>query len=277
VPALRCTVRACEGALAFDGAQLRCPNGHTFDRAREGYWNLLQPQDRRSLHAGDRDEAVAARRRWLSRGFASGLLEALRSAIGLCPNPAGGTVIDIGCGEGTFTSALFSGRESDVVGIDLSVRAIGLAARLAPGLTWIVANADRGIPVASGSVSLALSIFARRPVTELARVLRAQGHLVVVVPGADDLIELRLAAQGERGHRDRVPLVLNELAPAFALAARSDWRDRARHDREALEDALAMSYRGARARERERLAGLTELDVTMSASILTLVPGDGLR
>ena len=263
--------------LAIDGAQLRCPRGHTFDRAREGYWNLLQPQDRRSLHAGDRDEAVAARRRWLSRGFASGLLSALRDATSACATPAGGTAVDVGCGEGSFTSELFSGRAAEGVGIDLSVKAISLAARLASSLTWIVANADRGIPLASGSVTLALSIFARRPAAELARVLSPDGKLVVVVPGADDLIELRRAAQGEGALRDRAPGVIDELAPAFTLSARSDWRDRAHHDRDALDDALAMSYRGARVRERERLSGLAELNVTMSASILTLVPRDGLR
>jgi len=277
VPALRCTVRRCEGALAIDGASLRCPRGHTFDRAREGYWNLLQPQDRRSLHAGDRDEAVAARRRWLSRGFASGLLSSLRDAISHGSMKDGGTAIDVGCGEGTFTSGLLSARGGDGVGIDLSVKAVALAARLAPSLTWIVANADRGIPLASGSVTLALSIFARRPAAELARVLSPDGKLVVVVPGADDLIELRRAAQGEGSLRDRAPGVADELAATFTLAARSEWRDRARHDRDALEDALAMSYRGARARERERLAGLAAADVTMSASILTLVPRDGLR
>jgi 23S rRNA (guanine745-N1)-methyltransferase len=274
---LRCTVRGCEEALAIDGVQLRCPRGHTFDRAREGYWNLLQPQDRRSLRAGDRDEAVAARRRWLARGFASGLLSALRRATGEITTRAGGTAVDVGCGEGTFTSELFSGRGADGVGIDLSVRAITLAARLAPHATWIVANADRGIPLASGSVTLALSIFARRPVAELARVLSPDGKLFVVVPGADDLIELRRAAQGEGTLRDRAPAVAGELAPAFTLADRLDWRDRAAHSREALEDALAMSYRGARARERERLSGLSELDVTMSASILTLVPRGGVR
>ena len=71
--ALRCTVRGCTGALVWDETQLRCPLGHAFDRGREGYWNLLQPQDRRSLKSGDSDYAVLARRRWLARGFADGL------------------------------------------------------------------------------------------------------------------------------------------------------------------------------------------------------------
>jgi 23S rRNA (guanine745-N1)-methyltransferase len=140
-----------------------------------------------------------------------------------------------------------------------------------------VANADRGIPVVSASVALAVSIFGRRPAPELRRVLAPGGSLLVVVPGDDDLIELREAAQGEALRRDRGADAVSELAAEFALVSRSEWRHRAHHDRAALEDALAMSYRGVRARERERLGAIAGLDVTLSATILALVPRGALR
>ena len=277
MPALRCTVRDCSGALTREGARLLCPQGHAFDRAREGYWNLLQPQDRRSLRAGDRDDAVAARRRWLARGFAEGLAAALSSRIDALAHSPGAVAIDVGCGEGTLTARIFASRPVDVCGVDLSTKAIRLAARLAPRLAWMVANADRGLPFADASVTLAVSIFGRRPAPELRRVLAPRGTLLVAVPAEDDLIELREASQGEGVRRDRVSDALAELASGFELASRSTWRHRARHEREALEDALAMSYRGARAKERERLAAVSGLDVTLSAEILALVPRDGLR
>jgi hypothetical protein len=44
-----------------------------------------------------------------------------------------------------------------------------------------------------------------------------------------------------------------------------------------LLDALAMSYRGARASERLRLSSVSALDVTLAAEILALVPRGGLR
>ena len=37
-----------------------CPRGHSFDVARSGYINLLQPQERRSRNPGDSADAVAA-------------------------------------------------------------------------------------------------------------------------------------------------------------------------------------------------------------------------
>jgi len=276
-PSLRCTVRGCLGLLTWEDARLRCPRGHAFDRAREGYWNLLQPQDRKSSRAGDRDAAVVARRRWLARGFADGLAEELSSRIDALRSPSGAVAIDVGCGEGTLTSRLLGSRPVVACGIDLSTKAIRLAARAAPQLTWIVANADRGLPFTDGSVDLALSIFGRRPVSELRRVLARGGTLLVVVPGEDDLLELREASQGAGVRRDRVGDVTAELRSGFDVAQASTWRQRVRHDSEALVEAAAMSYRGERASERERLAALSELDVTLSAEILALVPRDGLR
>ncbi len=269
-PALRCTVRGCAEPLTWDADVLRCPCGHAFDRAREGYWNLLQPQDRKSADAGDREEAVEARRRWLRRGFADGLVATLRATVEALAIPAGATAVDVGCGEGTITTGVLSGRGLDLCGVDLSVRAIAVAARLDPAATWIVANADRALPLADGSVRVALSIFGRRPAAELARVLAPDAALVVAIPADDDLIELRAAAQGRAVRRDRVPAAVDELAPAFDLLGRTVWRHRATHDREARDDALAMSYRGARSAERARLAGLPAAEVTLAAEILVL-------
>ena len=101
--------------------------------------------------------------------------------------------------------------------------------------------------------------------------------LLVVVPAADDLTELREASQGRALRRERAGDALAALAPHFELAAAASWRHRARHDRGASIDALAMSYRGVRERERERLSAVPELDVTLAAEILALVPRGGLR
>ena len=56
---LLCPVRCCHTALVREEGRLLCPRGHSFDVARSGYINLLQPQDRRSKHPGDTSVAVA--------------------------------------------------------------------------------------------------------------------------------------------------------------------------------------------------------------------------
>jgi 23S rRNA (guanine745-N1)-methyltransferase len=60
---LLCPVRDCHMALGRAERRLLCPRGHSFDVARSGYINLLQPQERRSKQPGDTVAAVAARRR----------------------------------------------------------------------------------------------------------------------------------------------------------------------------------------------------------------------
>ena len=50
---LLCTVRHCRLPLVREERRLVCANRHSFDVARSGYVNLLQPQDKRSKNPGD--------------------------------------------------------------------------------------------------------------------------------------------------------------------------------------------------------------------------------
>src|SRR5262245_36791661 len=72
---LICTVRQCRLPCVREGRCVVCGNGHSFDVARSGYINLLQPQDRRSRHPGDTALALAARRRLHDRGVTAPLLQ----------------------------------------------------------------------------------------------------------------------------------------------------------------------------------------------------------
>src|SRR3954452_3278553 len=99
---LICPVRHCGAALERRGRSLVCPQGHSFDLARSGYCNLLQPQDRRSKNPGDSRAAVEGRRRLLDAGYGAALLAALQEEIGLSP----GAVLDVGCGEGYYLGSL---------------------------------------------------------------------------------------------------------------------------------------------------------------------------
>ncbi len=276
MPQLICTVRGCALPLEVRGSVARCPRAHAYDRARSGYWNLLQPADRRSPDAGDRPEAIAARRRWLDRGHAEGLVELAARAARLDRLSPGRVVADVGCGDGWFAERLLAGRGFDLVGVDLSADAVRLAARRMPGSTWVVANADRCLPLATAAADVALSIFGRRPAAELARIVRPRGRLLVAAPGEDDLAEIREAALGRAVRRGRDRIEVERLEQAgFEVEASQSWSRRVAHDRAAVDDALAMSYRGARRSERARLDARlgTEgrLDVTLAVEIVVFV------
>src|SRR5438093_4641528 len=107
--ALACPVHGCRARLERLSAAFLCPRGHSFDVARGGYLNLLQPQDRRSRKPGDSTAVVEARRRWLARGLTDPLLLALREEIDRFRLPAAPAVLDAGCGDGFFLIALSEG------------------------------------------------------------------------------------------------------------------------------------------------------------------------
>lgn len=251
------------------GRSWTCARGHSFDVARSGYVNVLQPQDRGSRAAGDSKAAVEARAHLLARGvgrsIAHRVIERAGSSVA---NEA--VVVDLGSGSGETLEAIAEARHIVGIGIDLSTAAAELAARRCPSVTWVVANADRRIPVLDASAHLVISQHARRNPEECARVLQPGGHMLVSVPAADDLIELRQAVQGSGVLRPRADLVISEHAQDFDLVSREEVRDRHILDRAALLDVLRGTYRGARTSAAPRLDSLTELEVTFASDICLL-------
>lgn len=256
---LICPVRDCGNPLERQERSLVCGRGHSFDKARSGYYNLLQPQDRRSKNPGDPKEAVEARRRLLEAGYGEALLTALLEEV----HP-GTAVLDVGCGEGFYLGQIAVAQAVEAHGLDLSTPAVDLAARRYPGANWIVANADRFLPYATGSFDLVLSIDARLHPEEMRRVLAPGGRLLVAVPAPDDLLELRAAVLGEGALKDRMERTAATLSGRFEMEARRTVRQTARLGADALRDALAATYRGGRESRMERLRELTELEVTLS-------------
>jgi 23S rRNA (guanine745-N1)-methyltransferase len=273
--ALRCPVRGCGAPLARAERALGCARGHGFDLARSGYCNLLQPQDRRSRQPGDSRAAAAARRRLFERGLHEPLVAAIGSWLGGLDLPSRPAVLDVGCGEGSILAALAGRRAIEAHGADLSAPAVDLAARRFPAATWVVANADRRLPYAGGSFDVALSITASKNAPELRRVLAADGWLLVAVPGADDLVELRRAVLGRGELRDRLGPALGALEPCFETVDRATVRWAVETDAAARADLLAATYRGARRGEAARRQETLRQEittVTMSRELAWLRP-----
>jgi 23S rRNA (guanine745-N1)-methyltransferase len=277
VVTLVCPVRGCGAPLARESRRLACRRGHSFDLARSGYCNLLQPQDRRSRQPGDSPAAVAARRRLFDRGHGDWLLPHLLAIAGKLGAEAGAAVLDVGCGEGFYLGSLAERCGCEAHGLDISVAAIDQAARRWPRATWVVANADRFLPYEGGSFRLATCLTARFDPLELQRVLGAPPDasppsLLVAVPGADDLVELRAAVLGEGHLRNRLATTVTALAEAFELTGSVTVSHRLHLGADDLRDLLAATYRGARGRQRERAASLTAMTVTVSRDLAWFRP-----
>jgi 23S rRNA (guanine745-N1)-methyltransferase len=229
-----CTVRTCHEPLERDGRRLVCPRGHSFDVARSGYINLLQPQERRSKQPGDTAEAVAARRRLHDRGVTVPLLDAIADMANVASDD---DILDAGCGDGFYLGSLAHRSGCTAHGIDISIPAIDAAARRYPDCEWIVANADRFVPYADATFMRVLSITARMNSAEFRRVLRDDGRLLVAIPAPDDLVELRGVG------RDRVARTVETFVSAFTLVEQRRATTTADLDRDAVHDILLSIYR----------------------------------
>jgi 23S rRNA (guanine745-N1)-methyltransferase len=241
-------------ALVREARRLFCPRGHSFDVARSGYINLLQPQDRRSKQPGDTAAAIAGRRRLHDGGVTEPLLHAIAEMVAASPGDA---VLDAGCGEGFYLGTLARETGFDAHGVDISIPAVDAAARRYPGCQWTVANADRFLPYADRSFSIVLSITARMNAGEFRRVLRDDGRLVVALPAPEDLVELRGAG------RDRVARTVEAFADGFTLADRRRVATAADLDAAAVDDVLHSIYRPMRSQPAEAMRVTFSLDLLL--------------
>jgi hypothetical protein len=93
------------------------------------------------------------------------------------------------------------------------------------------------IPYSDASFSVVLSITGRMNPPEFRRVLQDQGQLLVAIPSADDLIELRGAG------RDRIPRTVADFAGHFRLVKQQRISTSAELDENAVSDVLHSVYR----------------------------------
>jgi 23S rRNA (guanine745-N1)-methyltransferase len=225
VDLLRCPV--CELALAHGDGVLRCPAGHSFDIARQGYVSLFASGGRTG--EADTPAMVEAREAFVRAGHFRPLREALaeeaRAAAG-GPAASGaiqgrGAILDLGAGSGHHLVTVLDALPNRLgIAVDASPAALRRAARSHPRAAAIGADAWKPLPLRNGIATIVLSVFAPRNPTEMARVLAPGGSLLAVTPTTRHLHELvgplgLLSVPDDK--EDRLDA---QLAAHFALAKR---------------------------------------------------------
>jgi len=170
---------------------LRCPRGHSFDLARQGYVNLLAG---RAPHVGDTAEMVADRVEFLATGHYDVIAAALVEAAARVAPPAGvepALVVDAGAGTGWYLGRVLDALPGSVgLALDVSKPALRRAARAHSRAAAALADTWRPLPLADAGVALLLNVFAPRNGPEFHRVLHPEGALLVVTPTEEHLGEL---------------------------------------------------------------------------------------
>ncbi|MBU2662946.1 methyltransferase domain-containing protein [Actinoplanes bogorensis] len=184
LPYLRCPV--CRRGLERVERSLRCPTGHSFDMAKQGYADLTAG---RMPHVGDTAEMVADRAGFLSAGHYDFIADALRVQLD-------GLIVDAGAGTGHYLArVLDSAPAATGLALDVSKPALRRAARAHDRAAAVLADLWGPLPLGDGTAEVILNVFAPRNGPEFHRVLRPGGRLLVVTPAPDHLHEL-IAAHG---------------------------------------------------------------------------------
>ncbi|MEU1288680.1 putative RNA methyltransferase [Kitasatospora sp. NPDC005856] len=180
----------CAQALTRHDRSLRCPAGHSFDLAKQGYVSLLAGDAHTGT--GDTAEMVAARADFLAAGHYRPIAEALaQEASTVVAGDSDGLVADLGAGTGHYLAHVLDALPGTVgAALDISKFALRRAARAHPRIGAVVCDAWRPLPLRDASAELMLNVFAPRNGPEIRRVLRPGGTLLLVSPTARHLREL---------------------------------------------------------------------------------------
>jgi 23S rRNA (guanine745-N1)-methyltransferase len=272
VAALACPVCAGPLAVGEDGGVLRCPAGHSYDRARQGHVTLLPPGHR--APSGDSAEMVADRVAFLAAGHHAGISAALGDAVLDGGGAEPRVLLDLGGGTGHHLAAVLDRLPgaSGVV-LDSSPFAARRAARLHPRAMAVVADTWARLPVRDGAVDRALVVFAPRNGPEIARVLHPAGRLVVVTPAADHLGELVGPLGLLRVDPDKAARLAGSLEPHLVPVAVTERRDVLRLDRSTVGTLVGMGPHarhlppGIRAGRIDALAEPVEVTVAVQVAV----------
>ena len=178
----------CGMELNTEGKRYVCAQNHSYDLARQGYVNLLTVQKKHSLNPGDTREQVLSRREFLEAGYYAPIAGTLiDTAIAL---EISGQILDVGCGEGYYSSRLADALGAPLTGLDISKEAVRCAAAKYKGKQWLCATAAH-IPVENESVSLLTSLFALTLPEEFHRILKPGGYYFQVLAAEDHLLGLK--------------------------------------------------------------------------------------
>lgn len=192
----------CREKLELKDNSCVCENGHSFDRARQGYVNLLLPNRRHSSAPGDTREMVMSRRRFLESGkydiFSDKLNELVEQFSGGSQKIS---IVDCGCGEGYYGGRLCEYLDKlkinyELFGFDISKEAVKAASGKYKQISFAVASTF-DIPVKENSADFALAVFSPMVEGEFCRILKNGGYLIYAVPGVRHLMGLKEAVYDE--------------------------------------------------------------------------------
>lgn len=178
----------CQEALTLKGKSLTCINGHQFDMSKQGYYFLAH----KSMSNRYDQALFSARRLIITKSPLYNKLHQRLTELITQESKTPLTILDAGSGEGSHLQQLKQSLpiDSQLVGIDLAKAGIQLASDYNGNMLSLVADLTE-LPFADQQFDVILSILSPANYDEFNRVLKANGHLVKIVPNVGYLKEIR--------------------------------------------------------------------------------------
>lgn len=253
----------CGLPLIRETRTLRCEKNHSFDVAKEGYVNLLRSGRNGDL-IGDDKISARCRRDFLNKGYYAPLRDALVALF----SDREGTLLDICCGEGYYTSALGENSALSVYGFDISREMVRLAAKRGKGIYFVANMAS--IPVADDSFDYAIHLFAPFNEKEFARILKPGGKLYTVIPGKEHLYGLKQSVYDTPYYNDEKLPDTQELQLVGTQTVTANITLASQEDIDAV-FRMTPYYFHTSQRDKEKLAALETLNTPISFVIAEYV------
>ncbi|WUJ69086.1 methyltransferase type 11 [Kribbella soli] len=270
VTALRCPV--CADGLLLADRTARCPRGHSYDLAKQGYLNLL-PAASNGIE-GDSAAMVGARTVFLGTGHYAAIRDALILASELGEEDL---VVEVGAGTGYYLAGVLGlGPRRRGIALDVSKFAARRAAKVDPRIASVVCDAWQELPLVDGSARLMLNVFAPRNAAEMARVLAPDGRLLVVTPNQQHLSELVHVLGMVSVDQDKERRLQESLAGKFDRVSSEVVEETMRLDKTAVEQLVLMTPSARHVNYRELLQQIAVLRepaiATLSVTLSTWRP-----
>ena len=255
----------CREVLTENERSLVCKNRHSYDRAAVGYVNLTVGS---SASHGDDKTMVSARKRFLELGCYSPMRDSL-CRFSAKYTPQNGRLLDAGCGEGYYTSAVADSLDSaTLTAVDISKHAIASACKrkTSTSIDYAVASVY-ALPCPDGYFDTVISVFSPFAREEFLRVLKENGTLISVIPQRRHLYSLKCAIYDDPYENEVQPYEVE----GFELIDSADLSyDFTLTSNQAIADLFSMTpyyYRTPNSGH-ERLAALSELKCEAQFTVL---------
>ena len=161
----------CQSKLEKVGNSLKCESSHSYDFAKSGYVNLLNPGKMNNAKAGESKEMIKARTAFFSGGSYAKIREYYTEGV----------------------AEKYS--DSTVIGFDMSKHGTEHGAKSSRAKkienTFFSVSNIFNMPLENESADIIINLFAPVSYEEFARVLKKGGYLIIGASGAKHLYEMK--------------------------------------------------------------------------------------